>query len=176
MGQSHKIFFTLDNFWRERRVEAHSNRGPSAYQPAALPLDETGSHLTGKTLSISLYDAANSRHMFTTYFLQRREQEVWRHCTNDFLLEVQLLCNSFAQQGSQKRHLAGQLNLFLRLFLEGYCIKNRCEMFFGSERVSVPSPMLNFLKVYNGELRRSITLCAAKCFLAVKGLVTLHPC
>ena len=31
-------------FWRERRAEAVSNRGPSAYQPNALPLGQTGSH------------------------------------------------------------------------------------------------------------------------------------
>ena len=30
-------------FWRERRAEAVSNRGPSAYQPNALPLGQTGS-------------------------------------------------------------------------------------------------------------------------------------
>ena len=29
-------------FWRERRAEAVSNRGPSAYQPNALPLGQTG--------------------------------------------------------------------------------------------------------------------------------------
>ena len=31
-------------FWRERRAEPVSNRGPSAYQPNALPLGLTGSH------------------------------------------------------------------------------------------------------------------------------------
>ena len=30
-------------FLRERRAEAVSNRGPSAYQPNALPLGQTGS-------------------------------------------------------------------------------------------------------------------------------------
>ena len=30
-------------FRRERRAEAVSNRGPSAYQPTALPLGQTGS-------------------------------------------------------------------------------------------------------------------------------------
>ena len=33
------------NFWKERRAEADSNRGPSAYQPNALPLGQTGSPL-----------------------------------------------------------------------------------------------------------------------------------
>ena len=34
---------TNHNFWRERRAEAVSHRGPSAYQPTALPLGQTGS-------------------------------------------------------------------------------------------------------------------------------------
>ena len=34
---------TDHNLWRERRAEAESNRGPSAYQPDALPLGHTGS-------------------------------------------------------------------------------------------------------------------------------------
>ena len=42
-GQSHKTVSTDHNFWRERRAEADSNRGPSAYQPNALPLGHTGS-------------------------------------------------------------------------------------------------------------------------------------
>ena len=35
-------------FWRERRAEAVSNRGPSAYQPNALPLGQTGLHRNSK--------------------------------------------------------------------------------------------------------------------------------
>ena len=42
-GQSHETVSTDHNFWRERRAEADSNRGPSAYQPNALPLGQTGS-------------------------------------------------------------------------------------------------------------------------------------
>ena len=34
---------TTQPFWWERRAEAVSNRGPSAYQPNALPLGQTGS-------------------------------------------------------------------------------------------------------------------------------------
>ena len=46
-GQSHKTVSTNHNlFWRERRAEAVSNRGPSAYQPNALPLGQTGSHVS----------------------------------------------------------------------------------------------------------------------------------
>ena len=44
-GQSHKTVSTDHNFWRKRRAEAVSNRGPSAYQPNALPLGQSGSRL-----------------------------------------------------------------------------------------------------------------------------------
>ena len=44
--KSHKTVSTEHNFLRERRVEADSNRGPSAYQPNALPPGQTGSRLT----------------------------------------------------------------------------------------------------------------------------------
>ena len=43
-GQSHKTVHKPQPFWRERRAEAVSNQGPSAYQPNALPLGQTGSH------------------------------------------------------------------------------------------------------------------------------------
>ena len=39
-AQSHKTVSTDHNFSRERRAD--SNRGPSAYQPNALPLGQTG--------------------------------------------------------------------------------------------------------------------------------------
>ena len=47
-GQSHKTVSTNHNLfeWRERRAEAVSNWGPSAYQPNALPLGQTGSLAT----------------------------------------------------------------------------------------------------------------------------------
>ena len=41
---------TNHNFWRERRAEAVSNRGLSAYQPNALPLGRTGCHGAGLLL------------------------------------------------------------------------------------------------------------------------------
>ena len=40
-GQSHKTVSTDHNFGSERRAEADSNRGPSAYQPTALPPGQT---------------------------------------------------------------------------------------------------------------------------------------
>ena len=46
-GQSRKTVSADHNLWRERRAEADSNRGPSAYQPNALPLGQTGSHHLG---------------------------------------------------------------------------------------------------------------------------------
>ena len=47
-GQSHKTVSTNHNLFEERRAEAVSNRGPSAYQPNALPLGQTGSHAGAK--------------------------------------------------------------------------------------------------------------------------------
>ena len=41
-GQSHKTVHKPQPFLRERRAKAVSNRGPSAYQPNALPLGQTG--------------------------------------------------------------------------------------------------------------------------------------
>ena len=42
-GQSHKTVSKNNNLFEERKAEAESNRGPSAYQPNALPLGQTGS-------------------------------------------------------------------------------------------------------------------------------------
>ena len=41
--QSHKTVSTNHNLFEEKRAEAVSNRGPSAYQPNALPLGQNGS-------------------------------------------------------------------------------------------------------------------------------------
>ena len=43
MIDSHKTVSTNTTFLKLRRAEAVSNRGPSAYQPNALPLGQTGS-------------------------------------------------------------------------------------------------------------------------------------
>ena len=138
---------TDHNFWRETRAEADSNRGPFTYQPAALPLGQTGSLLRQSVV-----------HLFIgCYKLQTRgsrhppSNEGSRKCEDTVQLTNSCLKSSFSgisvvQQSSQKRHLGAQLNLFLllllllllRLFLEEYCIKNWCKMFFGSERVSDP--------------------------------------
>ena len=45
-GQSHMTVSADHNLWSERRAEADSNRRPSAYQPIALPLGQTGSQFT----------------------------------------------------------------------------------------------------------------------------------
>ena len=52
-GQSHKTVSTDHNFRRERRAEADSNRGPSAYQPNALPLGQSGSRYLVRALQPS---------------------------------------------------------------------------------------------------------------------------
>ena len=56
-GQSHKTVSTDHNIWRERRAEADSNRGPSAYQPNALPLGQTGTQSQLALISISEWES-----------------------------------------------------------------------------------------------------------------------
>ena len=51
-GQSQDSVHKPQPFWRERRAKAESNQGPSAYQPNALPLGQTGS-VTDNHLSLS---------------------------------------------------------------------------------------------------------------------------
>ena len=47
-GQSHKTVSTNHNLFEEKgEPKRVSNRGPSAYQPNALPLGQTGSRETG---------------------------------------------------------------------------------------------------------------------------------
>ena len=64
-GQSHRTMSTDHNFRRERRAEADSNRGPSAYQPNALPLGQTGSQSNTMVLCHLLYYAYQRAHMFS---------------------------------------------------------------------------------------------------------------
>ena len=45
-GQSHRTVSTNHRLSEEKGAEALSNRGPSAYQPNALPLGQTGSPVT----------------------------------------------------------------------------------------------------------------------------------
>ena len=49
---------TTTFFGRERRAEADLNRGPSAYQPNALPLGQTGSHPPGRRSGLTIKRAA----------------------------------------------------------------------------------------------------------------------
>jgi len=57
-GQSHKTVSTNHNFSEEKgELKGVSNRGPSAYQPNALPLSQTGSRkhvLVGPTYLYSV--------------------------------------------------------------------------------------------------------------------------
>ena len=51
-GQSHKPVSTDHNFWRELTAEVDSNRSPSAHQPKALTLGQTGSHFGGDSVAL----------------------------------------------------------------------------------------------------------------------------
>ena len=66
-GQIQKTVSADDNFWRERTAEADSNRGPSAYQPNALPLGQTGSLIVWTETELVLYPRW-TRLMFTWEF------------------------------------------------------------------------------------------------------------
>ena len=93
-GQSHKTVSTDHNLWRERRAEADSNWGPSAYQPNALPLGPTGSHfhresialiwphwLTGRKTPIYLltYHRLQPLNNTEESSSQRGQTETWAH-------------------------------------------------------------------------------------------------
>ncbi len=55
VGQSHRTVSTNHNLFEEKgEPKRVSNRGPSAYQPNALPLGQTGSHF-GATLLLQSY-------------------------------------------------------------------------------------------------------------------------
>ena len=62
--QSHRTVSTDHNLSSEKRAEADSNRGPSAYQPTAFPLGQTGSRALG--LGSSPFEAATCA--FVIYF------------------------------------------------------------------------------------------------------------
>ena len=60
-GQSHKTVSTDHNFCRERKAEADSNRGPSAYQLSALPLGQTSSQSQGEKTLQHPQSASNAK-------------------------------------------------------------------------------------------------------------------
>ena len=59
--KSNKPVSTDHNFWREKRAEADSNQGPSAYQPSALLLllGQTGSQKHLSAVSTTLNSCQN---------------------------------------------------------------------------------------------------------------------
>ena len=61
-GQSHKVVSLDHNFRRKRRAEADSNWGPSAFQPNALPLGQTGWQLLPPNVG-GVYIATLSRRL-----------------------------------------------------------------------------------------------------------------
>ena len=63
---------TNHNFWRERRAEADSYWGPSAYQPNTLSLDQTSSHWC----DVVLHPYIGPSHMVDSA-LNTKNQSVW---------------------------------------------------------------------------------------------------
>ena len=68
-GQSHKTVSTDHNFWSERRAEADSNRGPSAYEPNALPLGQTDSQEEKATATSNIQWLEVGHHRCISLFL-----------------------------------------------------------------------------------------------------------
>ena len=83
-GQSHNKVSTNHNlFERERWAEAESSRGPSAYQPNALPLGQTGSR---RKLAMNIYiltchchNYSLSFEMYQSYRMNHRTQSRLHH-------------------------------------------------------------------------------------------------
>ena len=84
-GQSHKTMSTDHNLWSKRRAEADSNWGPSAYQPTALPLGQTGSqspyYTTLKHWQVSRTTIPQLNVQMTVEILKERERERERRKT-----------------------------------------------------------------------------------------------
>ena len=84
-GQSHKAVSTNHNLSEEkRRAEADSNRGPSAYQPNALPLGQTGSRGSCSALiradgGPQLYQKSR-RHLFSSSLFLSKNTDVPAFC------------------------------------------------------------------------------------------------
>ena len=85
-GQSQKIVSTNHNFWRERRAEADSNRSPSAYQPSALPLGQTGSRNQWPDVDLIIasdateFRSASGWHLSPSKDNSERAGEIGRRC------------------------------------------------------------------------------------------------
>ena len=82
---------TNHNFWRERRAEAVSNRGSSAYQPTALPLGQTGS-LTGQTDDCGSYLSLG--HFTAFHEMWKREHWSARKTCQPWRLWLQRILNN----------------------------------------------------------------------------------
>ena len=98
-GQSHKTVSTNNNFWRERRAEADSNRGASAYQTNALPLDQTGSQC--KLVIFMLVVTVYAGHFYAGGYSVRRPFLCWwLQCTPAiFMLVVTVYAGHFHASG-----------------------------------------------------------------------------
>ena len=83
---------TDHNFWRARRAEADSNRGPSAYQPNALPLGQTTFEVEFSVLLFPKLEIAASFDRKQTKFYK---YTVWRQTSKaSATIAETLLCTS----------------------------------------------------------------------------------
>ena len=81
-GQSHKTASTDHNFWRERRAEADSNRGPSASLCLpALPTGQTSSHYPYRYMGhVSLFGLLGTNGDYILLFRRRHKWCCQRKC------------------------------------------------------------------------------------------------
>ena len=119
-GQSHKTVSTDHNFWRERRAEADSNRGPSAYQPNALPpLGQTGSPPPTPLETIIIHRRQNTQ----------RQTLFWKRWFSVFLFRR----GPVWMMSETETHLKHSLRV--RLKYNVFTIKSLCERIKHSLRV-----------------------------------------
>ena len=123
-GQSHKTVSTDHNFRSERRAEAVSNRGPSAYQPNALPLGQTGSQCATGANVFCLYTHSllKINHGSRTVFGIPRKivayfGATWNKVGTPFFLSLFFFCFLNSALNNDRLLLFLLLLLFVCLFL-----------------------------------------------------------
>ena len=91
-GQSHKTVSTDHSFWRERRAEADSNRGPSVYQPNALPLGQTGSQYLIITVVIFYSAVSHWQKVRTLLHKQNQQRCIHKAYKNSIHYKHNIIC------------------------------------------------------------------------------------
>ena len=98
---------TNHNFWRERRAEAVSNRGPSAYQPTALPLGQTGSRLGARLLPQSYIGGQLRGGKECPFSGVTKSGRIWRKVPKSDARSLEegaeMRCSEFGLEGAEKR-------------------------------------------------------------------------